>query len=283
MVTFPVCYIITDASPKAENFHKHAAYFGWDVKNIIEIESLPKPPPAARAKTTASTDEIFYVSLSEATSINHQNKSAEVSVHWRKKGYTIDSTATYYYIPFFYNDPCELKNNVPTVLTKAAVDSSFKVLVENKLTNGDDIVLGINLNVMTLVEKYVTKSKAKYEQELYMNGYRTKVREFSGLINALQRRGTLLSQIKDAKTKALFTEFYAIWKKQNEGKYIMRPDDFYAAHGITAKRHDADPLDLKELETALTVKYMGIFDIIETYCTQSDELANIINFIDKKS
>ncbi|MEF9450291.1 hypothetical protein, partial [Escherichia coli] len=73
----PVCYIIADASPAAKHFHLHKNHFGWDKHGltILEIESLPKPPPAARAKKTTSTDEIFYTSVTGALAKygkNHQ-------------------------------------------------------------------------------------------------------------------------------------------------------------------------------------------------------------------
>ncbi len=292
----PACYIITDASPKAKNFHAHKDHFGWDADgiSILEIESLPKPPPAARVKKTATTDEIFYTTLSSATGRSHGRKG-EVCVGWAKKAEVIDATKTYYYMDFLWYDPAYNGSNISSDM----VNSIVKVFAEAKLNKGEDIIYGINaknknllkvgtwVNVAEVVKKYVAKHKDKFEQAMYLHRtYGNELREFSNLHRQLTRNGTVfLSALTNADTKALFKNFADGYAKFTENGEMDYADSFYSTFGITAKKHEEPPVNTAALKKVVTTKYMGIFDIIEDvyYNNHTAKVANIINFIDANS
>jgi hypothetical protein len=288
----PMCYIITDASPKAKNFQLHRDYFGWDKDGvtIIEIESLPKPPPAARVKKTATTDEIFYTTVSN--SVTKYGKNNQYSVGWNRKGETIDSTKTYYYMDFLWQTPAYKNENI----SQTMMNDIIKVYAEAKLNKGEDTFYGINaknknllkigtwVNIAELVAKYVAKHKDTFEQRNYLwNTYRNEILECSRISRVLDRGHYFLSSLANPDTKALLTNFQTNYKKFEAASDYELGTEFYTGFDITAKRHVADPVDLKELEKILTKKYMKLFDIADDYNNDGKSLANIVNFIDANS
>lgn len=287
---FPICYVITDMSKGAKNFHAHKNYFGWDKANvtILEIESLPKPPPAARAKKSATTDEVFVTSISRA---KPTNKSNGYNVYWNTQAETVDSTKTYYYFDFLWYDPAIDGTNIDAELTSDIVE----VFAEKKLNNGVDAIYGINkknqhlmkvgtwINVANVVRDYVSKNKKEYENSCYMDAFFSEIAEFSKLHRILSYNGSLIKNIKNTDTRTLFTAFVETYNKTVNTSTRKFCKHFYETCKITAKCHDAVPVDIVALKARLKTRYMGLFDIVDMYSSNSLSLPNIINFIDEKS
>ena len=289
---FPRCYVIADDSAGAKNFHAHCAYFGWDSALVVEIEKLPKPPVAARIKKTATTNEIFYASLSSCVRARY-NGTVDANMYWNKKGETIDSSKTYYYVNFLYSDVA----NDTQQLDRVFVNSMFKLIAEKAMTNGEDIIYGINkknrhllkvgnwVNVLKLCENYIAKHKAEFERELYLMSFSEKISNFGSLARIIKNNRGFLSNLENVDTKNLFTKFSATYTKfVEEDIRTTRTECFYTNNGITAKSNSADPIDLTALNTLLQDKYMSVFSLLEDYGTEKGaQLAKLVNFIDKNS
>lgn len=286
----PRCYIITDASPKASFFQKHAAHFGWDKADMIEIEALPKPPPAARAKKTTSTDEIFYFQTDSLYRNGDSRKTP--NVYWMKRGETIDSTKTYYYVDFLYYDPAVKGANI----SSSMIADYFKVAIDNNLLGGEKVIFGINVknkrllrtgkwvNVIDLVTKHVAKHKKDFENELYLANFGEKLRAFDELNRQLTRNNDFINRIDSADTKATFKEFLDAYKKYVLKEVYSFQDAFYTQLGITAKNHGTAPIDVVALKKLVEDRYMGIFSMLDNYgYGHGPKLAKLVNFIDKNS
>ena len=288
----PMCYIIADASPKAKHFHAHKDYFGWDKAGItiLEIESLPKPPPKARAKSTASTDEIFYTNITNC--VSKYGKKNQYNVSFSRKGETVDSTKTYYYFDFLWFDPAHNGKNISASVTNDIV----KVYAEAKLNKGDDIIYGINaknksllkvgnwVNIADLVAKYVAKHKADFEHRNYLwQTYRHDILGFNRLHSHIERCTSLISKIDNADTKDALKTFYDTYKKFYAQEEYELTIDFYSTFDIKSVRHAALPVDLVALKKLMSEKYMKIFELVGDYNSDSVAFAKLINFIDTNS
>lgn len=285
---FPICYVITDLSPGAATFFAHKKHFGWADSIVMEIEALPKPPVVPRAKRTASTDEIWYAEIPATISATSYNNSAHY--RWSRRAETIDSTKTYYYVDYFYNEAMWGDKKI-----KHQLDNILREFVSYKLNEGQTVVYGINkknqnllkvgkwVNIVAEVKKVVIKNKEKYEEAYHLENYYTQIHEHSSLYKIFFNYKGLISNFENKETKELFQSFMAVYNKAGKAESL---EDFYSLFGITAKKHTDDPIDLDALKNVLNKKYMGIFDAFEEYCydnTKVRTLANIINFIDKNS
>ena len=282
----PYCYIITDASPKAKTFHAHQKYLGLDSSIVIEIESLPKPPPAARIRQTTSTDEIFCTKVSESY---NPTRRKEAYVTWTKKGELIDSNKTYYYMEFVYNDP-HYKGNM---VDGDFVNNVVRVFAENKLNHGVDEIFGINvknrrllkvgkwINVIELVSKYVEKHRARFEQIRHLDNWASSMRELEDVREVLFR-GKVADKLDNSATSKLVSDFIKQYDDvcRNNREY---DEEFYKGFNITAKRHQPEPFDVDGFKKLLKEKYLNVVELGDRYNNCGQTIANIMNFIDKNS
>ena len=288
----PVCYIIVDTSPKAEYFQTHKDYFGWDKAgvSIIEIESLPKPPPAARVRKSATTDEIYYMSIASATNSRHGGD--ELRAHWYKKAETIDSTKTYYYMDFLWHGPALNGVNICSEL----VNDVLKVFVDAKLNEGEDVVYGINkknknllkigtwVNVATAVKNYVAKHKENFEHNMYIKTtYTSELSNLSDVIREWARNSTFTNKLTNPDTRQMFTSFSEAYTKVVNSKDYALGSNFYTTFGITPKRHADVSVDTVAVKKVVTGKYMGLFALADNYSDKGSTFAKLVNFIDENS
>lgn len=285
---FPTCYIITDESKNNDTFNKHMNYFGWNKNIVTDIESLPKPPPVARKKKIAGTDEIFYANIDEFIKPTKKHHNGAY-VYWGKKAATFDSAGTYYYIDFFYAEPVwNGGKNVETHMSDAV-----KLFVDNKLNGSENTIYGINvknkkllktgkwINIFDLVKKVVHADKAKYEQDLYRVEIRAKFDAVNPIYNKLTRYPQIVSNIVNLDTRKKFQTFvktYAELVKDNSNNV-----KFLELFDIKANKHvelDIDPIEFKKM---LSEKYLGVLDIGDHYSIVASSVYKIINFIDEKS
>lgn len=286
---FPVCYVIVDQSKKNETFTSHMQYFGWDKKNITEIESLPKPPKVPRQKKIAGTDEIFYTDIGEFIKPAKQYSTGGMPrIWWQKKADTFDSTGTYYYVDFYYSDPVwKSGKNVDSFMARCA-----KIFVDKKLNNGVSTIYGINvknkhllktgkwINVFDVVKVAVNAEAAIHEQNLYAMSQRVHFDKLDSVYSKLTRSPSIVTNIKKESTRTMFQTFIKSYKETQK----MDTDGmmFLELFDLKAKKHVESEFDPEKLNKLLKEKYLGVFDLIDTYSYTVHPIYNIINFIDEK-
>jgi len=285
---FPTVYIVLDESQNFSTVMAHKKYFGWADSDLKNVESLPKPPPVARAARTANSDEIHYTDVVEFS--NPKNKYP--TARWSRKSQNFVGTDTYYYVDFCYTSPIWNKKDISD-----NIDIIFKVLVDNKLINGTTIVYGINaknkkvtkvgnwVNVIDLVKNNIIQNKNTHEQTLYIvDQQRPAAEKLSGVYQKLSRHVSIVTGIKKEDTRKMFQNFmknYGIVSKTDiEGNL----HNLYRTFGIKAKKHMDFEFDFSDFNNVLKEKYLGVFDIAyDYYSADMSALVKIINFIDEKS
>lgn len=284
----PSCFIITDTSSNFEIFNKHKDYFGWDASILTNIDTLPKPPAAARQKRTAGTDEIFCADITEFGKPVQKNSNGPI-VYFNKKAATFDSTGTYYYVDFFYSDPVWNNNNVSEFMT-----NTIKTIVSSNLHTGANVVYGINvknknllkigkwINVFDLAKTIMLSNKENHEQKLYLSEVRSDFDNVDVIYRLLTRHPSLITNIRNEDTRKMFQSFVKVYGD------LLKNDDtinsFIRLFGIRTKKHVDLGIDPKAFKKTLDEKYMGVFDLATDY--YSGKLAavyKLINFIDEKS
>lgn len=285
----PTCFIITDASNKAETFFKHAKYFGWDSAMITNIDTLPKAPITPRQKKTTGTDEIMYADISGFFNTSKDKYASSSHVIWNKKAASFDSSGTYYYVDFYYNDPVygPDNKNISDVLSDAvSVITKDKTLTEN-------IIYGINvknksmrdignwINVMDLVKKNIDSNKAKYEQEMYKISQGVHFSKVSHVHSKLSASPSIISNLKNDDSRNMFKTFIKTYtgvhsNPTGNSKLL----DMFKVNAVKHEDLDIDPIEFtKTIET----KYFNLFQSIDPYQNNSKIVSNLINFIDEKS
>lgn len=287
---FPAVYIVLDDSQNFSNVMAHKKYFGWADTNLKNIESLPKPPPVARAARTVSSDEVQYTELSNFADPTKRNYHP--SAHWSRKSEKFNGTDTYYYVDFCYTSPVWDKKDISDQM-----DAILQLFMDKKLNNGTMIVYGINaknkkltkvgnwINVVDLVKKNVLKNKNDHEQTLYIiDNQRPAAEKLVGVYQRLARHTSIVSGIKNEDTRKMFQSFmknYGILSKtDSDGRF----HDLYRTFGIKAKKHMNFEFDFADFTKILKEKYLGVFDLAyDYYSAEVSALVKIINFIDEKS
>lgn len=290
-IKFPTCFIITDSSKNNEDFFKHMNYFGWNSSDVINIDTLPKPPKMARQKKVVGTDEIMYCNIDGF--INSKNSSrADTNVHWSRRAHTFDSNSTYYYVDFYYNDPKWNGANIEDHMKEA-----IKIFVENKLNNGANTIYGINaknkeliktgtwINLFDVVKKQLEKDRAKYEQNIYEIELREEYRYFVGMYNRFERNPSIITNINNEDTRKMFQTFMKVYN------YLFRiiqvNHSFLNLFGIKGVKHHDLEIDIEEFKRILDTKYFGLLDLSTEHAYHTGDktstIYKIINFIDEKS
>ena len=285
----PKCLIIVDASTKAETFFKHAKYFGWDSSIITNVDTLPKAPIAPRQKKTVGTDEIIQANIGDFFNTSKNLGGRALSVYWYKKAASFDSSGTYYYVDFYYNDPVygPDNKNISDVLSDAvSVITKDKTLTEN-------IIYGINvknksmrdignwINVMDLVKKNIDSNKAKYEQEMYKISQGVHFSKVSHIHSKLSASPSIISNLKNDDSRNMFKTFIKTYTGVHSNPTVnSKLLDMFKVNAVKHEDLDIDPIEFtKTIET----KYFNLFQLIDPYQNNPKIISNLINFIDEKS
>jgi len=270
----PQIYIISDQSVGGQVFKAHAKFFGWDASQMVEIESLPKPPRAPRSPTTSKTDGIHFYNMDFE--------------YWDHRALTVSSTKSYYYVDFYYSDVTYKTKE----LSKRQITCLFKYAVEHKLIDAKAEIYGINrknvfmlktgtwVNVIDLVKKNIDKKTAHFAHQLYIkNTYLPECRKYSDLASRCSRQD-IISNIDNKDT---VEKFRRLEKSQNFEQVVGKDDIIAQVFGIKAEKSATFVDDIGDVAKDITTKYMGIFDIVNNYHSSAASVASIINFIDKNS
>lgn len=281
----PEAMIVIDKSLGFKVFKAHCAYLGVPDTTIYNIEELPIPPRAPREKTTATTDEIHFVHTSWFEKVSHRDYFS-----WGKQANTFDSNETYYYVDFYYSDPVtpengsigEAFNNMIRFLIDKEVISSKKVetIWGINVKNKRLLKTGKWINVYELAKKEVEKHRKEIEQSLFVlsqAGAVARTSSFRGIFNNTD----LKSKLKNKNTIKVFSDLITLATQVNNAENGMVP--VAKLFGIVAKEHSPLISDVATVENLLANKYMGIFNMLNQYSYNTENLAKIINFIDEKS
>jgi hypothetical protein len=287
---FPTVVVIMDVSKNCDTFLKHKAYFGWDSADVVEIESLPKPPSVPRQNKTVGTNEIWYASISEfVTPTKSRGNSHRAYINWLRKSETIDSKNTYYYVDFYYTDARWKEKTVTEHVAKVV-----KILVANKLITGTDTIYGINVknqnllkvgkwvNIFELAKKQTILDREKIEQDLYVREQRVCFEPLANIHAKLIRNPSIVSQIKNSDTRNMFQTFmksFSLVSQENN-----EDTSLYLLFDFKAKKHSELEFNPSTFKNLLDGKYMGIFDLGSGYYGESiGPIYKLINFVDEKS
>lgn len=285
---------VVDTSVGNKNVNVIKDYFGWSNDHVINVESLPKPPVTRREKRIAVTNEVAAYNLDGL--ISHyapskiENNRYAPSVHWHRAGASFNSTETYYYIDFLYNDAVWKNKNI-----NVHIDDIFQLFVKNKLNGSSNKIYCINkknqnllkignwINVIDLVKtKIIDLKQAEHEQYMYMASEYDKYSELSIVHSKIFNQKDIVRNIKSVETQQLFNDFietYNLLKKNynNNHSCLLR---FF---NINGKCHSPMKCDVSKFKQILSNKYMNIFSIGGSYNDLTSVYYNIINFVDEKS
>jgi len=284
--TFPTCYIIADASNKAETFFKHKEYFGWTDDMVTNIESLPKPPVTPRQKKTMGTNEIQVADISAFI-----KKVPNSYPRFTSKPATFDSAGTYYYVDFYYSDPMWNGKNINDYMS-----TIVGIFVDTKLNNSADTIYGINvknkgllkigkwINIIDVVKKYIDANVKEYEQYLYTIEQKNDFANTHKIQKVLTRYPSIITSIENKETRKIFQDFLkSNIKVSNEN---TSKSGFLNLLNIKAKNYDTNIFDVKAFLKILEDKYLGLFGLDVDYYSNAnsvDAIYKIINFVDKNS
>ena len=283
----PRCYIIVDNTIGCEIFNKHKAYFGWDDSIITDINSLPKPPAVPRAKRISNTDEVLIGDIQKFFNISDPSHIPQIE--FEKDSHTFDSNGTYYYVEFSHNSPVDENKQQ---FSKEILNHAICVLIEAKKLDSNT-VYGINkknmkllkngtwINLMALAKKVVTSNKAKYEQHMFDVKRRDNYNAFGCVRSRLEQYPSVLSNIKNDKTREMFQEFIASRKKVLNKNY--EHVDLMEYFNISAKNHSSNVFDIDAFKQVLETKYMNVFDSVYSYGENNELIYTFINLVDEKS
>lgn len=275
---YPTIHVIHDHTGNVV-WEAHKKHLGLSDSIVFDIETLPKPPAKPRSPSTAKTNEIHTFPLGQVT-----------SRHWTTAELEADSKGTYYYIDYFYSDPTYKDKPIGGDVVHAAVQYG----ISNKLFGSAPALYGINrknkfmlktgkwINFMSLVEKAIEKDSTDLAHELYIiEVYEPKVSANQNLRHKINRSHFI--EFLDRKTTRdlfeKFTEAFNSGRTEKTNLYSVLGRHF----AIKAKKNPTFDDTLVNLGNTINDKYMNIFDMIDTYSTDSKKLARIINFIDKNS
>lgn len=289
--TLPTVYILIDHTAGAVATPAYQTYFGWNSSNVLEIESLPKPPPTPRAKRVLNTDEIYYTDISEFIKPTQSRSSYyRPGVNWGRKSETVDSTGVYYYVDFYYTDPRWNNKNISEFM-----DKIVRIFVDKKLNNGVTTIYGINvknkrllkvgkwINVAELVKKELRAEKHLHEDMLHRIKVKQDFDSVHDIYSKLTRSPSVVTNIKNSDTRNTFQAFMKTYSELV--KLVSEIDvNFYSTFGISAKKHTDLGIDVGDFKKLLKDKYMGVIGLLgNDYYGENAAVYKIINFIDEKS
>jgi hypothetical protein len=272
---FPTIHIIFDHSKKGEVFEAHRKYLGLDNAQVLHIESLPKPPRTPRNPSTAKTDEIPEFILD--------------SNYWSRNSFTAEAKGTYYYIDFIYSAAYYKTNQIgfDTVSGILSYGVKEKILSKTKTRifginkrNAYMLKTGTWINVLDLVLDHAKKNKESLEHQLYLQDtYQPLCQSHNNLRYKIQR-SSFTTKLDNKDTKKLFESFDNAFATQNTDSVLVGVARFMGLKGKKLSTFDDSLLDtVKTIQT----KYMGLFDMVDTYSIDTTKFAKIVNFIDKNS
>lgn len=284
-----------DTSIGNKNIDVVKNYFGWSNDQIINVESLPKPPATPREKRIAVTNEVAAYDLSNLIQYYNPKVIATTNrncprVSWHRSGASFNSAETYYYVDFLYNDAVWKNKNV-----NEHIDDVVQLFVKNKLNGSSNKIYCINkknqnllkvgnwINVIDLVKtKIIDANKTEYENYMYMVSEYDKYVDFANIINILSYQKDIVRNIKSVDTQQLFNNFietYNILKKNYNDNHARLLRFF----NVDNKCHSPLKCDVLKFKEILYNKYMNIFSINGSSYSGGSVYSSIINFVDEKS
>jgi hypothetical protein len=287
---FPNVRIIVDETTGSQNVSILKNHFGWSDAEVLNVESLPKPPPTPRAKKVVGTDEVYVASIKE---FFDTTKNSNRSVAWSRRAATINSTDTNYYIDFHYSYPVKIDGANSTDISEQ-MDDMIRLLVSEKAISSE-IIYGINsknknllkvgkwVNILDLAKNTVKLNKEKYEQKVYMYNQRNHFSDFSSVYHKLSRHPSIVTNINNEDTRNMFKTFVSTYSKVSLDSNNYINVGLMSLLGITAKKHVELPMNLIDFKNILNTKYFGLMDAIDVYSSNASVIYKLINFIDEKS
>lgn len=289
-------FAFVDTSAGNKNILALKAHFGWTNAQVINVESLPKPPPTPREKRSASTDEVFVGNLDgiieyHKPSNKTSSRYSAPTLAWSRLASVFNGAETYYYVDFIYNDPIWTNG----VSLKETLNEIVQLFVKNNLNGSATKIYGINkknqhllkvgnwVNIIDLVKtKVIEANKAEYENYLYMLNQYDKFSDFYNL-NSLLASSGIISGIKSESTRKLFNDFIQSYSSVSKVFHSER-SNMLKLYNVNAVCHKPLSCDIAQFDSILKNKYMNLFNIGSgSYHQHASIYSNIINFIDAKS
>lgn len=288
---------LVDTSAGNKNVNALKDHFGWTNAQVINVESLPKPPVTPREKRTAATNEVAMYDLDSMIEYYKPQNKATLNRYcptltWSRTGASFNGAETYYYVDFLYNDATWNNKNVVEHM-----HDLVKLFVKNNLNGSATKIYGINkknqhllkvgnwINIVDLVKtKVIDTNKSANEQELYMVSEYDKYTDFYNLYYKLSEQKDIIKNIVSADTRTLFTDFVQTYELLQKNYSDNRCKLLYF-FGATAACHSPLKCDLAKFKETLSNKYMNIFSINSSrYDRDNSKIYfDLINFIDAKS
>lgn len=292
--------LVMDMSANFQTMWDHQKFLGIPAACFVNIDTLPKP---TIIRTGTGRTKSAVVNGVYGTSFAYITERDTPYVNFMVETLTADSSGTYYYVPLYYTsgfigkvddaDKRTLSDDELASILKKAVefgivpnDKTVKTIygVNKKIKNALKIGKWVNL-VEAVVKKMKGKEMTKLEQALAAREHRNQVEDTSNKLCYLFRNylgKPLLAGIHRKETRDLFTHIHTVTTNSSAKAIISGVDaNIIKIFDIKAKKHADFEYDIAEIEKILGVKYMGIFDIIDTYKIDVKKLAAIINFIDE--
>lgn len=286
-------FVFIDTSSGAKNIHALINHFGWSKSQVINIESLPKPPPTPREKKVVATNEIHVHSLEQMRNYVNSVKNVRYSVpnvDWRRTSGTFNGADTYYYVDFLYNDPIWNGNSIGEQLTEIV-----RMFVKANLHGAADQIYGINkknqhllkvgnwVNVIDLVKsKVIDTNKSQHENYVYMVNEFEKFKTCSYLHNKLHVNKDIIRGIKSNDTKKFFSDFVETYNFLSNNANSAC-SDVMRLFNVSPVCHIALNCDLNKFKEIMSKKYMNILELGTGYGETASIYYNIINYIDETS
>ena len=280
--------LITDFSEGFATMWKHQAYLGIPIDSFIHIESLPKP-------------EVIRVKGSTRTSVVNGVYVASYSQFEEDRGYpdfklnslTAESTNTYYYVPMYHSNVCIGSDPTTSQLDERQLFALLRKAVLLGIVPTNSLIYGINktagavlkvgtwINIVDVLrQKLAGAETERLENEMEMENYRAACRDAaSKIVHVITFEPCFLSWIRNAETVKLLKYLHTTTNKSTVLSAI--DSAIVSIFGIHAKMHKTPEYTIDTIHTIFNEKYMGLFGLVETYRTNYERLATLINFIDE--
>jgi hypothetical protein len=287
-------FVFIDTSSGTKNIHSVTNYFGWSKSQVINIESLPKPPLTPREKKTAASNEVHTYAIDQMVNyIGLKRKNYRYSIPniaWRRTSGTFNGAETYYYVDFLYNDPVWNEKPIGEQLTEIVY-----MFVKADLHGAADQIYGINkknqhllkvgnwVNVVDLVKaKVIDANKSEHENYVYMVNEYEKFKTCSYLHNKLNCNKDIICGVKSNATKKILNDFVETYNFLSDNVNASY-SDVLRLFNVSAMCHIALDCDFDKFKETMSKKYMDILELGTGYGETASIYYNIINYIDEKS
>lgn len=295
--------LIEDTSTGLASLKAHQKLFGWSDAQMIDADTLPKPPVVPRTytstgsgRTTKGMIKSFDVDRLEKDRYGRINGDRDLFDHEMKE---IKDGETYYFIDLYGAD-FEWKNcpagksghfnreifhqGLSYLRMVDAIPAGTRIYGVIK-GNRHMKKVGKWVNVMDLVAKTIKKNAKKIGTDLYTQTHKSQweTGEVSSTVSYYFRSEEFLKRIKNKKSKAQMKEIGEYYRSLTSDQY-SHISSLLRFFGIEAVKHDNfkfKPEDVKKI----TVRYMNIFTINTRpyYGNVIETIANLVNFIDEKA